>query len=82
MSEVGTRSLSDLPVGSTGTVAAISPDAEPHVARRLADLGLTAGTEITVMRKAPLHDPTMYQFRDTSFCLRKAQAKYVRVVMR
>ncbi len=81
MSEPGTQPLSELTVGSTATVAAISEAAEPHVARRLVDLGLTAGTEVTVVRKAPLHDPVMYRFRDTFFCLRDAQAKYVRVVV-
>lgn len=81
MSEPGTQSLSELPVGTTATVTSISEAAAPHVARRLVDLGLTKGTEVTVVRKAPLHDPAMYRFRDTFFCLRKAQAKYVRVVV-
>jgi ferrous iron transport protein A len=81
MSEPGTQPLSELPVGTTATVTAISEAAAPHVARRLVDLGLTTGTQVTVVRKAPLQDPAMYRFRDTFFCLRKAQAKYVRVVV-
>jgi ferrous iron transport protein A len=80
MTEPGTQSLSELPVGATATVTAISETAEPHIARRLIDLGLTIGTDVTVVRKAPLRDPVMYRFRDTFFCLRDAQARYVRVV--
>jgi ferrous iron transport protein A len=82
MSEPGTRSLSDLPVGATATVTAISDEADPHIARRLADLGLTIGTEVTVVRRAPLHDPVIYRFRDTALCLRDAQARYVTVAVR
>jgi ferrous iron transport protein A len=57
----------------------VSDDAEPHVARRLVDLGLVPGTEVTVVRRAPLRDPTLYRFADTSMCLRAAQARWVTV---
>jgi len=80
MSEPATQRLSDLPTGATATVAAISEHAAPDVVRRLLDLGLTVGTEVKVMRKAPLQDPTMYRFRDSNFCLRRAQTKHVSVV--
>jgi ferrous iron transport protein A len=45
-------------------------------------LGLTQGTSVTVVRKAPLRDPAMYRFRDTSFCLRRAHAQHVLVRLR
>ncbi|ABL81522.1 MULTISPECIES: FeoA family protein [unclassified Nocardioides] len=75
----GTRSLVELPAGASGTIVGVAADAEPHVARRLVDLGLVPGTEVTVVRRAPLRDPTLYRFADTSMCLRAAQARLVTV---
>jgi len=75
----GTRSLVELPAGAHATVVGLAEDAEPHIARRLVDLGLVPGTEITVVRRAPLRDPTLYRFADTSMCLRAAQARWVQV---
>lgn len=75
----GTRSLVELPAGARGTVVGLADDAAPHVARRLVDLGLVPGTEVTVVRRAPLRDPTLYRFADTSMCLRAAQARLVTV---
>lgn len=78
----GTRSLVELPAGACGTVVGLVADATPHIARRLADLGLVPGTEVTVVRRAPLRDPTLYRFADTSMCLRAAQARLVTVAPR
>ncbi|WP_395694977.1 ferrous iron transport protein A [Nocardioides sp.] len=75
----GAHRLVELPAGSTATVVGIADTAEPYVARRLADLGLTPGTAVTVVRKAPLRDPTLYRFGGTSLCLRAAQAQHVTV---
>lgn len=75
----GTRTLVELPPGATARIVGITEDAEPHIARRLVDLGLTPGTEVTVVRRAPLRDPTLYRFADTSLCLRAAQARHVTV---
>lgn len=76
---LGQQSLVDLPAGGRGTVVGIAHDAEPHIARRLVDLGLTPGTPVTVVRRAPLRDPTLYRFGGTSLCLRAAQARHVTV---
>lgn len=73
------QSLVDLPAGGSATVVGIADAAEPHIARRLADLGLTPGTAVTVVRRAPLRDPTLYRFAGTSLCLRAAQAQHVTV---
>lgn len=76
---LGQQSLVDLPAGGQGTVVGIADTAEPHIARRLVDLGLTPGTPVTVVRRAPLRDPTLYRFGGTSLCLRAAQARHVTV---
>ncbi len=65
--------------GHTATVVGISGNAEPHVAHRLAVMGLVRGTEVTVLRAAPLRDPRQYRFRDTSICLRGAQTSLIEV---
>jgi ferrous iron transport protein A len=49
----------------------------PSTARRLADLGFTPGTEVEVVRRAPLRDPVIYRLRDYEVCLRRAQARCV-----
>lgn len=76
---IGEQRLVDLPAGGSATVVGIDAAAEPHVARRLVDLGLTPGTPVTVVRRAPLRDPTLYRFGGTSLCLRSAQARHVTV---
>jgi ferrous iron transport protein A len=76
-----TRTLVELQPGATAEVVGITEDAEPHIARRLVDLGLTPGTEVTAVRRAPLRDPTLYRFAGTSICLRAAQARHVRVTL-
>lgn len=73
------RSLVDLPAGARATVVGVADSADPPIARRLADLGLTPGTEVSVVRRAPLRDPTLYRFAGTSLCLRAAQARHVTV---
>lgn len=77
----GTRTLVELPSGASATVVGVAEAAEPQIARRLVDLGLTPGTEVTAVRRAPLRDPTLYRFAGTSICLREAQARHVTVTV-
>jgi ferrous iron transport protein A len=46
---------------------------------RLGDLGFVAGTRVEVLRRSPLGDPTLYAVRGTRLCLRRAEARAVRV---
>ncbi len=55
----------------------MADDAHPATARRLEDLGFTGGTEVEVVRRAPLHDPVVYRVKDYELCLRRAQARCV-----
>ncbi|GLK99235.1 hypothetical protein GCM10017581_009760 [Dactylosporangium matsuzakiense] len=55
----------------------MTADAPPAVARRLEDLGLTSGTTVDVVRRAPLRDPVVYRVKDYELCLRRAQAACV-----
>lgn len=45
--------------------------------RRLLSLGLTKGTEIGVMRIAPLGCPVQVSVRGTSIALRKEEARHL-----
>ena len=69
--------LSDLPVGGRAFVIAV--EAEPALAARLAALGFLPRTEVRCRRRAPLGDPRVYELRGTQLCLRRSEARKVRV---
>ena len=50
------------------------------VARRLVDLGFWPGSQVTVVRRAPLADPTVYRLCGYRLALRRGEA--MRVVVR
>jgi ferrous iron transport protein A len=70
-------SLADLEPGAGARVAAV--DAGSRIGRRLLDLGFVPGTEVQVVRRAPLGDPVEYELRGTRLCLRRSEALRVRV---
>jgi Fe2+ transport system protein FeoA len=51
------------------------------VRRRLLDMGLVPGTEIAVIKAAPLGDPVEYLVRGYRLLLRKSEAKLVAVTL-
>jgi ferrous iron transport protein A len=61
--------LSALAAGSRGTVCA-HEESRP-VPPRLADLGFVPGTELEVIRVAPLGDPVELELRGYRLCLRR-----------
>jgi ferrous iron transport protein A len=69
--------LISLPLGATGTVAAInlSPANRP----RLMEMGLLVGTKVKLIRFAPLGDPVEIQLRGYHLTLRKQDAEQVLV---
>lgn len=69
--------LADLAIGQDATVVAV--DTSAPAGRRLADLGLLPRTAIRAVRRAPLGDPTVYEFRGTRLCLRRSEARRVSV---
>ena len=64
--------LSSLPVGECGYVREVS--ARPDMARRLEDLGVVPGTQVTCRLKSPAGDPRAYLIRGTLLALRRADA--------
>ena len=65
--------LQDLAVGSTASVVGYEAAARPY-RRKLLAMGLTKGTEFTIVRRAPLGDPVEIRLRGFSLSLRKHEA--------
>lgn len=74
------RALDTLKSGERGVIAAL--DCEPPVARRLMELGLVPGTEIVVIRRAPLGDPLEISVRGAHLSLRRSEARHIHVATR
>lgn len=69
--------LSDLKVGSKGTIKGIAKDCPKEVHQRFLDLGFVAGAAITVHSISPLKDPIAYSIYNTIISLRKEDAQMV-----
>ena len=69
--------LSELPPGTRCVVESI--DTSSAIGRRLVELGFAPRTPVEVVRRAPLGDPVVYELRGTRLCLRRTEARRVRV---
>lgn len=67
--------LCNFAAGERGTITAVS--GEGRVRRRLFDMGVTPGAEVTLVKKAPLGDPIEVTLRGYQLTLRKAEAQCV-----
>ncbi len=75
--ETGERPLDALAVGERGIIASL--DCEPTIARRLMELGLTPGTVVELIRRAPLGDPLEITVRGVHLWLRRSEASRIDV---
>ena len=69
--------LSDLPVGASATIRAFPRTGTAFV--RLREMGLLAGTPVTLVRAAPMGDPIEIVIRGYHLTLRKSEAEHVLV---
>jgi len=69
--------LSELTVGSSAVVRAFAAAGTASV--RLREMGLLAGTRITLVRTAPMGDPLEITLRGYHLTLRKSEAEHVLV---
>ncbi len=69
--------LSDLPIGASAIVRDLSKAGPSSL--RLREMGLLAGTVVTLVRTAPLGDPLEVKFRGYHLTLRKSEAEHVLV---
>lgn len=70
--------LSDLKIGERGKVASIQ-QCSPLYRHKLLAMGLTHGTEFTLVRKAPLGDPMVLMVRGFALSLRQGESTGVEV---
>ena len=71
------NTLKNTKIGQTVTVVKLH--GEGAVKRRIMDMGLTRGTEVTVQKVAPLGDPIELTVRGYQLSIRKADAELVEV---
>ncbi len=67
-----TIKLSDLRPGQRAVVA--ENRCEPELALRLEDLGLTPGSEVCCLHRAPAGTPAAYEIRGAAIALRRQDA--------
>lgn len=73
------RPLTSLQLGETGRVVVLAAGLRGQERRRLLDLGLLPGTEVTAELRSPSGDPTAYRIRGATIALRAEQARHIRV---
>ena len=71
------KTLRDANIGET--VKVVKLHGEGAVKRRIMDMGITRGVEVTVRKVAPLGDPVEVTVRGYELSLRKADAEMVEV---
>ena len=71
------KTLKEVAVGETVVVAKVG--GEGAVKRRIMDMGITKGVEISVRKVAPLGDPIEVNVRGYELSLRKADAENILV---
>ena len=72
------KTLREMTIGKT--VKIVKVHGEGAVRRRIMDMGITKGTEVTVRKVAPLGDPIEVTVRGYELSIRKADAEMVEVI--
>ncbi|MEG0830431.1 MAG: FeoA family protein [Anaerovoracaceae bacterium] len=72
------NTLKDLKVGETAKVTKLHGIG--MVKRRIMDMGITKGTEITLRKVAPLGDPMEINVRGYELSIRKSEAENIEIV--
>ncbi len=70
-----TLNLDVFTIGQSGVIVKVN--GEGRVRRRLFDMGVTPGAEVTLKKKAPLGDPLEVTIRGYELTLRKDEAELV-----
>lgn len=71
------RTLKDVQIGETVVVKKIH--GEGAIKRRIMDMGITKGVEISIRKVAPLGDPVEITVRGYELSLRKADAESIEI---
>lgn len=70
--------LTELPYGRTARVVSVSGDSV--ITRRLLEMGVIPGIELTVLRSAPFGDPIEVRVRGYSLAMRRTEAATIEVL--
>lgn len=71
------KTLKDAKVGSSAKVVKLH--GEGAVKRRIMDMGITKGVEVSIRKVAPLGDPIEVTVRGYELSLRKADAEMIEI---
>ena len=71
------ESLRRMASGEAAIVTAVTASGE--IGRRLRDMGLSPGTEIKILGRAPLKDPVSIRLRNYTLTLRNNEADFIMV---
>lgn len=69
--------MRQMSVHQTGVIKSIKVGGE--LGRRIREMGLVPGTEITIQGRAPLNDPVALRVMDSTLTLRNNEADYILV---
>ncbi|HEX2735401.1 MAG TPA: FeoA family protein [Polyangiaceae bacterium] len=69
--------LNELPVGASAVILRVG--GQQSFRRRLLELGLLPGTEVQLLRVAPLGDPLELWARDCNLSIRKQEAELLHI---
>lgn len=74
MSEINLRQMA---INQSGIITAVRVGGE--LGRRIREMGLVPGTELTVKQRAPLNDPVALRIMGGTLTLRNSEADYIMV---
>lgn len=74
------KRLSELEPGERGIITRV--EGSGALRRRLLDMGLVKGTEISVIRRAPLGDPVEFLLKGYNLSLRKKEGDNIYVLIK
>jgi ferrous iron transport protein A len=77
MTQETTIGLRQLQVGQRAKICSVGASGE--LGRRIRDMGLVPGTEVSVVGRAPLRDPVALRFKAFTLTLRNSEADYIAV---
>ncbi|NNF99343.1 MAG: ferrous iron transport protein A [Desulfobacteraceae bacterium] len=72
-----TVNLRRMKKNQTGTITAVN--ARGELGRRIRDMGLVPGTQVTIKGRAPLYDPVALRLMGFTLTLRNDEANYIDV---
>ena len=72
-----TINLRNMAINQTGTIVSVRVGGE--LGRRIREMGLVPGTEITIKQRAPLNDPVALRVMDGTLTLRNSEADHITV---